>query len=171
MPRKPRTTKAPTPASVAAELAVTERVLLFCVASDTDWSKVATHAAARHLIVRSLIEREDAAASYRLTPQGRAVLDVLVRPSPNEQDGGLMPRAGSITLDGKLYLTTVEGARRTGLYSGSIRWLIQRGRVAGRLHKTRWLVEEASLAAFVANREGRPKRGRPKKLHPKQDGP
>jgi hypothetical protein len=72
--------KAPTPHSIAAQLTVPERVLLFCLASNTDWSKVTTHAATRHLLVRNLIDREHA-GSYRLTEQGRAVLDALVRPA------------------------------------------------------------------------------------------
>lgn len=80
--------KAPTPACIAAGLTVAERVLLFCIASATDWSKVATHAAVRHLMVRSLIERARIGSGYVLTPEGRAVLNVLVRPPVDEQDGG-----------------------------------------------------------------------------------
>jgi len=33
--------KAPTPDTIAAELTVLERVLLFCLASGTDWVKAA----------------------------------------------------------------------------------------------------------------------------------
>jgi hypothetical protein len=77
--------KAPTSADIAAGLSVAERVLLFCIASGTDWSKVATHSSVRHMIVCNLIDR--AGGGYVLTPQGRAVLNVLVQPPENEQDG------------------------------------------------------------------------------------
>jgi hypothetical protein len=66
--------KAPTPTDIAADLATAERVLLFCVGSGTDWSKVATHAAVRHMIVRNLIERDRVGSGYALAERGRAVL-------------------------------------------------------------------------------------------------
>jgi hypothetical protein len=66
-------------ASIAAVLAVPERVLLFCLASDTDWQKAGvTHATAHHLMVRGLIDRGGAAGAYELTDQGRAVLAALL---------------------------------------------------------------------------------------------
>jgi hypothetical protein len=41
--------KAPTIDSIAAELTVPERVLLFCLASDTNWVKAGvTHSTAQH---------------------------------------------------------------------------------------------------------------------------
>ena len=44
--------KSPTVESIAAELTVPERVLLFCLASDTDWQKAGvTHATAQHVMV------------------------------------------------------------------------------------------------------------------------
>jgi hypothetical protein len=53
-------------------------VLLFCLASDTDWAKSGvTHATAQHLLVRNLVERDDA-GRFVLTDQGRAVLSGLV---------------------------------------------------------------------------------------------
>jgi hypothetical protein len=59
---------------IAASLTVQERLLLFCLASGTDWQKASiTPSAARHLMVRGLIERQ-AATGYVLTEQGRAVL-------------------------------------------------------------------------------------------------
>jgi len=75
-----RVTMAKTPAadSIAAELTVPERLLLFCLASDTDWQKASvTHATAQHIMVRGLIERE-AASQFKLTDQGRAVLAALL---------------------------------------------------------------------------------------------
>jgi hypothetical protein len=37
---------------------VSERVLLFCLASDTDWQRAGvTHTTAQHMMVRGLIER------------------------------------------------------------------------------------------------------------------
>jgi len=60
-------------------LTVPERVLLFCLASDTDWQKAGvTHATAQHMMVRGLIEREGGAGSYALTAEGRAVLRELL---------------------------------------------------------------------------------------------
>jgi hypothetical protein len=41
--------KAPTTETIAAELTVPERVLLFCLASDTNWVKAGvSHATAQH---------------------------------------------------------------------------------------------------------------------------
>jgi hypothetical protein len=63
----------------AEGLSVPERIMLFCVASATDWQKAAglTHTIARRLMVRGLIERQGV-ESYMLTGQGRAVLDALM---------------------------------------------------------------------------------------------
>jgi hypothetical protein len=59
---------------------VTERVLLFCVASKTDWAKAgATGATAQHLHVRGLIERKRTPTRFVLTEQGRKVLAALRR--------------------------------------------------------------------------------------------
>jgi hypothetical protein len=87
MPGKPRTTKVPIPAAIAAGLTVAERVMLFCVGSDTDWIKAGVRAVTtRSLLVKGLIDREHV-SHYRLTPLGRAVFDALVRPTSNVQDG------------------------------------------------------------------------------------
>jgi hypothetical protein len=72
-------TKAPTTETIAAELTVPERVLLFCLASGTDWVKAGVpHSTAQHLFVRNLMER-DHAIQLALTDQGRAVLAALIR--------------------------------------------------------------------------------------------
>jgi hypothetical protein len=56
---------------------VPERLLLFCLASDTDWQAASiTHATAQHMMVRGLIEREP--GGFVLTVQGRAVLAALL---------------------------------------------------------------------------------------------
>jgi hypothetical protein len=71
--------KAPTPDTIAAELTVPERVLLFCPASDTNWVKAGvSHSTAQHLLVRNLIGR-DHSTDFALTDQGRSVLDALIR--------------------------------------------------------------------------------------------
>jgi hypothetical protein len=58
---------------------VPERLLLFCLASNTDWQAAnITHATAHHIRVRGLIER-DGAARYLLTDQGHALLAALPR--------------------------------------------------------------------------------------------
>jgi hypothetical protein len=57
---------------------VPERILLFCLASDTDWQAASiTHATAQQMMVRGLIERH-AATRYTLTEQGRAVLSAML---------------------------------------------------------------------------------------------
>ena len=57
-----------------------ERVLLYCLASDTDWAKAGVPAiTVQHLLVRNLVERNDA-AKLVLTEKGRAVLAALVMP-------------------------------------------------------------------------------------------
>jgi hypothetical protein len=64
--------------TVAAELGVPERVLLFCVASGTEWARAGvTGATATAMVVRGLIER-DAGDQLRLTKEGHAVLDALL---------------------------------------------------------------------------------------------
>ena len=65
--------------SIAAELTVPERLLLFCLATDTDWQTAGiTHATAQQVMVRGLIERDHAATRYALTDQGRAVLGAVL---------------------------------------------------------------------------------------------
>jgi hypothetical protein len=72
--------KAPSPHSITAGLTVPERLLLFRLATDTDWQAASiTHATAHQMLVRGLIERETGATSYRLTDQGGAVLDALLQ--------------------------------------------------------------------------------------------
>jgi hypothetical protein len=72
-------------------------------------------------------------------------------------------KEGEITLGGKLHLTAIEAARRSGMTDSNIRKLIKQGRISGQQHETGWLIDEQSLASFVANRQRRAKRGRPKK--------
>jgi hypothetical protein len=68
-------TKPQSPETIAAGLAVPERILLFCLASDTDWrSAGVTHTTAQHLLVRGLIGRDRTGTRYVLSAQGRAVL-------------------------------------------------------------------------------------------------
>jgi hypothetical protein len=70
--------EAPTPENIAADMTVPERILLFCVASNTDWIRAGIRAVTtRALLVKGLIER-DHVATYRLTDQGRAVLSALL---------------------------------------------------------------------------------------------
>jgi hypothetical protein len=72
----------PTPQSIAAGLTVPERILLFCLASETDWQAAGiTHATAQRLMVRGLIERQQGGTSYALAELGRTVLAALLDPS------------------------------------------------------------------------------------------
>ena len=71
--------KRPTPETIAGELTVPERILLFCLASDTDWAKAGvTRPDIQHMLVRNLVERDQAAKRFVLTAQGRAVLAALL---------------------------------------------------------------------------------------------
>jgi hypothetical protein len=74
------------PKTIASDLRVPERIMLFCLASGTDWERAyVTHATAQHLLVRGLIDRDPGPARFKLTPLGRDVLSALIRPP--EQDG------------------------------------------------------------------------------------
>ena len=73
------TTPEPTPKSIAAKLAVPQRVLLFCVASGTDHRKAGVNSASVQLaIFRSLIRRDEATQRLALTDLGRAVFAALI---------------------------------------------------------------------------------------------
>jgi len=62
----------------AAALNVPERVLLFCVASKTEWVRAGiTGATVTTMTVKGLVDR-DAAGEFTLTKQGRAVLAALL---------------------------------------------------------------------------------------------
>jgi hypothetical protein len=69
---------APTLENIAANLSVPERVLLFCIASNTDWMKAGvTPATAQEMVTLGLIGCNHT-GSYRLSCQGRAVFAVLL---------------------------------------------------------------------------------------------
>ncbi len=64
----------------AADLTPADRVLLFCLASQTDWSTLSVSHAARHLLMLKMIERDPTFLTrYVLTDQGREVLAALLR--------------------------------------------------------------------------------------------
>jgi hypothetical protein len=66
------------PAAQALALNVSERVLLFCVASGTDWQHAGiTGAMVTSMIVKGLIQRDPTARLW-LTKDGRAVLAALL---------------------------------------------------------------------------------------------
>jgi hypothetical protein len=67
-----------TPEAIAANLTPAERVLLFCLASDTPYARVAiTSATVKHMIVRGLVERGPT-GRLALTDQGLAALAALL---------------------------------------------------------------------------------------------
>jgi hypothetical protein len=67
------------PESIAAGLSVPERILLFCLASGTDWQKAAvTGETVTVMMVKALVER-DAAGRLSLTNEGRAALAALMK--------------------------------------------------------------------------------------------
>ena len=62
---------------IAAGLTVPERVLLFCLASNTDWQRAGvTQVCAQQMMIRGLVDRQG--SSYVLTDEGRAVLAALL---------------------------------------------------------------------------------------------
>jgi hypothetical protein len=64
--------------AIHSELSTPERILLFCVASGTEWEWAGvTGATVTVLVVRGLIER-DAGGRLVLTKQGRAALDAMI---------------------------------------------------------------------------------------------
>jgi hypothetical protein len=63
---------------IAAELSILERVLLFCLASGTEWAQAGvTGATTTMMLVRGLVGR-DRAGGLKMTPQGREVFKVLI---------------------------------------------------------------------------------------------
>jgi hypothetical protein len=71
--------KQPAPEMTAEGLSVPERIMLFCVASDTDWQRAGVKTTVpQHLIIRRLIKRDGAANRLILTDDGRAVLEALM---------------------------------------------------------------------------------------------
>ena len=66
------------PTEAAAALRVTERLLLFCVASNTDWKHPAIPGEiVTTMVVKGLLDR-DAAGAITLTDRGRAVLRAML---------------------------------------------------------------------------------------------
>jgi hypothetical protein len=66
------------PPHLTADLSVPERVLLFCVASKTDWDRAGIRGAAiTFTIFRGLIQR-DPLGQLSLTEQGRATFQALI---------------------------------------------------------------------------------------------
>jgi hypothetical protein len=69
------------PETIAASLNVSERLLLFCIATDSDWAGAGiTNATVRIMQVINLIEREPGATRFTLTEQGHVVLAALGGP-------------------------------------------------------------------------------------------
>jgi hypothetical protein len=67
------------PETIAAGLSVPERILLFCIASGTDWQKAGvTGETVTVMVVKGLVER-DAAGRLSLAGEGRAALQALVK--------------------------------------------------------------------------------------------
>jgi hypothetical protein len=67
------------PEAIAASLSAPERVLLFCLASGTEWVRVGiTTATVQHIVVRGLVDR-GATGRLTLTEQGREVLAALLK--------------------------------------------------------------------------------------------
>ncbi len=95
MPQAPLCARA-----IAAELTVPDRVLLFCLASDTDWMKArVTQATAQHMLVRNLVERGRRATSLAAWLKsrgrlGRPVIGIPLVPDPHQTTGATEPFLG-----------------------------------------------------------------------------
>jgi hypothetical protein len=88
MARRSKTDPPSTPQAIADDLRIPERIMLFCLSTETDWERAGiTHAAAQQMLVRGLIDREGAASRFRLTPFGRLVFAALIKPPVDEEDG------------------------------------------------------------------------------------
>jgi hypothetical protein len=75
------------PETIASDLRPPERMMLFCLASGTDWEHAGVlHATPQHLLLRGLIDRAPTPARVKLTPLGRAVFDALIKQPVDEQD-------------------------------------------------------------------------------------
>jgi hypothetical protein len=73
---------------IAADLPVSERVMLFCLGSGTDWVRAGVRqATAEQVLVRGLIDRASTRARFKLTPLGRDVLAALLKPPVDDQGG------------------------------------------------------------------------------------
>ena len=71
-----------TPETIAAQLTVSERVLLFCVGSGTDWVKAGvTDARTRIMVMKNLLADDPATMCLVPTEQGRAALSSLLSQS------------------------------------------------------------------------------------------
>jgi hypothetical protein len=76
------------PETIASDLRVPERKMLFCLASAAPWERAGvTHATAQQLLVRGLVDRHQSAGRFKLTPLGRDGLAALLKPPVDEQDG------------------------------------------------------------------------------------
>jgi hypothetical protein len=64
--------------TIAADLTTPERLLLFCVASDTELEAGVTRSTIAAMTIRGLIQR-DPLGRLSLTKQGRDTLDALLR--------------------------------------------------------------------------------------------
>jgi hypothetical protein len=86
MPRKSK------PAAILGvdSLSVAERVLLFCVASDTDPIKAGVNSAIQVLILKNLLER-DQEGHLAITDFGRRVLKSLIKLDPEGEGAGRYP--------------------------------------------------------------------------------
>ncbi len=70
--------KPDSPAVQAAALSIPERILLFCIASKTEWERAGiTGATVTTMVIKVLIQR-DPAGDLHLTKQGHAVLAALL---------------------------------------------------------------------------------------------
>ena len=68
------------PESVAEDLTVSERILLLCIDSGTDWQTASrvTTATVAAMVLKGLVER-DAAGRLTLSGEGRAAVEVMLK--------------------------------------------------------------------------------------------
>jgi hypothetical protein len=70
----------------------------------------------------------------------------------------------TILIEGKPYWSLGDAALQARMTRRHLWSLVRQGRISAQKHDGRWAIDEASLAAFLRNRKGRPKGGRPRKI-------
>jgi hypothetical protein len=99
-------TMAKTPTAESTALTVPERILLFCLASGTDWQAASiTHATAQQMIVRGLIEGE----------RERPLMPPLARPLASDDARQHAGAGRALALRELLGVPSRRGARRRPL--------------------------------------------------------
>jgi hypothetical protein len=87
MARRSKTNARSNPQAMADDLPISERIMLFCLSSGTDWEHAGiANTTVQQMLVRRLIDHVGPAGRLKLTPLGRSVFAALLKPEVGEQD-------------------------------------------------------------------------------------